>query len=185
MRWPPSIVLRHRVNGSDTLHGQSPVPAPLCRAQGKDVTCAGAVCSMTKKVFFYGLFMDANLLRERGCTPLTDTLARLDDYRLVVGQSKSTVVHSAGQSVWGRAMDVDEGELAQLYSGEQYAIYVPTPVALKLATAKRCEAICFIRPISSGDDAPDPAYLDALIRTAQAVGLPDDYVEGLSAALQS
>jgi hypothetical protein len=132
---------------------------------------------MPTRVFFYGLFMDVNLLRERGCTPLSDTLARLDDYRLVVGQAKSTVVRSAGDSVWGRAMDIEDVELATLYAGEQYASYVATPVALKLATAKRCEAVCFIRPRVPGDDAPDPAYLAALIHTAQAVGLPDEYVQ--------
>ncbi|MGI9305084.1 MAG: hypothetical protein ACR2RB_20615 [Gammaproteobacteria bacterium] len=54
----------------------------------------------TANVFFYGLFMDMDLLREQGLQPDDPRQARLDGYGLRIGE-RATLVASQREQVFG------------------------------------------------------------------------------------
>ena len=67
------------------------------------------------KVFFYGLFMDPDLLRKQGLTPDKPIVARLDHYELRLGE-RATMLPTPGEQVWGIVMGLNEQELKKLYA---------------------------------------------------------------------
>jgi hypothetical protein len=62
-----------------------------------------------KRVFFYGLYMDAGLLESMGFRPRTVGPARLAGYRLRLG-GRATIVPAAGASAFGFLHDLPREE---------------------------------------------------------------------------
>ena len=55
---------------------------------------------MTRDVFFYGLFMDENVLRARGVRPVRPRRGIVANYRLRIGQRALLVPESGGCGLW-------------------------------------------------------------------------------------
>lgn len=65
-------------------------------------------------VFFYGLFMDEALLREKDLNPTNARLASVGDFALVIGQ-RATTVPSVGDTVHGVVFSLTHEEIERLY----------------------------------------------------------------------
>lgn len=68
-------------------------------------------------VFFYGLFMDIELLRESGAKPANPRQAALRGWSLRIG-NRATLVPEPGGVVYGIVMNVAHDELKRLYAAE-------------------------------------------------------------------
>ena len=128
-----------------------------------------------KSVFFYGLFMDEDLLMEKGLNPANSGLARVTGYGLRIG-TRATLEASAGERVFGSVMDLSERELASLYGEESVADYVPKHLLAFDMQGNPREVISYILPMEklSGRNRE---YARLLALAAQKVGLPDDYID--------
>ena len=60
-----------------------------------------------KPVFFYGLFMDETLLREKGFQPTSPELGYIEHYALRIGE-RATLVKIVGQRAYGAIMGLSE-----------------------------------------------------------------------------
>jgi len=129
-------------------------------------------------VFFYGLFMDESLLREKGLSPEGRRPACVENFRLLIG-ARATLVPSAGGEVHGVLFSLTHGEVDALYSEEAVSAYRPEAVCAQLADGTAVPALCFNLPAPPADGERDPLYASKLRALAARLGLPPDYVSSI------
>jgi len=129
-------------------------------------------------VFFYGLFMDEALLREKGIDPVNRRLASVENFSLVIGE-RATIVPSAGRSVHGVLFSLTLGEVEALYSEASVSVYRPEAVLAQLADGGVTPALCFTLPVPPSAGERNPQYVSKLRELAEKIGLPSSYVSSI------
>lgn len=129
-------------------------------------------------VFFYGLFMDDALLREKGVNPVNRRIARVENFSLVIG-ARATLVPYAGRTVHGVLFSLTHGELDALYSEDSVSVYRPEAVVAQLADGSIIPALCFNLPVRPSADERNPQYVSRLRELAERIGLPSSYVSSI------
>ena len=127
-----------------------------------------------KAVFFYGLFMDEDLLKEKGLNPESPRLAQVIGYGLRIGE-RATLEKSAGERAYGCVIELGEAELDHLYAEASVADYIPESLTAADLQGRSIAAISYILPMHklSGHN---PAYARSLAIVARKLGHPDDYI---------
>ena len=128
-----------------------------------------------ESVFFYGLFMDEDLLRQKGLNPFDFKLASVTGYGLRIG-ARATLEASKSEQVFGSVVTLKADELKRLYSEESVADYVPTRLPVTDMQGHCAEAISYILPMAllSGRN---PGYARSLLVAADKIGLPGAYLK--------
>lgn len=125
-------------------------------------------------VFFYGLFMDADLLREKGLKPRNVELVTVHGYGLRIGKRASLEL-SADEHCYGTVMQLEESELAALYSGDGVEDYRPETVTATKSSGESVEVVSYLLTaelmIGSNSD-----YATALAGVARKLGLATEYI---------
>lgn len=132
------------------------------------------------KVFFYGLFMDADLLAKKGITPQDAVVAHVDGFSLRIGE-RATLVRAAGARAYGVIMEITPSEAMDLYSESSVADYVSEAVVSELVDGSKVKASCFILPHNKVTGT-NKGYADALSQVARKLGLPENYVAEIKRA---
>lgn len=128
-------------------------------------------------VFFYGLFMDADLLRQQGMEPAAPRRAEVRGMALRIG-SRATLVLSADSTAHGIVMDLTHQEIDRLYSDSSVAAYRPEAVLARLAD-ESVAALCFNLPQPPAAHETNRDYARKLAEIGRKVGLPPAYVASL------
>ena len=129
-------------------------------------------------VFFYGLFMDEALLREKGLRPGERRVASVEDFCLVIG-ARATLVACEDGVVYGVVYSLTRGEVEALYSEESVSAYRAEVVRARLSDGSVTEALCFNLPEAPPDGERNPEYAARLRELAGRLGLPPDYVSSI------
>jgi hypothetical protein len=129
-------------------------------------------------VFFYGLFMDEDLLRAKGLAPEGREVARVEGYALRIGQ-RAALVADPRSRVHGIVVSLTLAELEQLYSEPSVQAYRPQAVLTELASGGTIAALCYNLPEPPSADERNPKYAAKLRAVAEKVGLPKDYISTL------
>jgi len=129
-------------------------------------------------VFFYGLFMDIDLLRSKGAEPLNVRGAFVPGFSLRIGQ-RATLVPAPNGRAYGMLMDLTHGEIEQLYSEPSVSVYRPEAVTAELADGTRVAALCFNLPVAPSPQEANPNYAAKLRDLARRLGFPSDYIDGI------
>jgi len=129
-------------------------------------------------VFFYGLFMDEALLREKGLNPTGRRMASVENFCLVIG-ARATLVPCAGRSVHGVLFSLTHTEVDTLYSQDSVSVYRPEAVSAQLADGSITPALCFNLPVPPSADERNPQYVSKLRELAARIGLPPSYVSSI------
>jgi hypothetical protein len=129
-------------------------------------------------VFFYGLFMDQDLLRAKGLAPQNVELASVPGFALRIGQRAALVPHPSGR-VHGVVMSLTLAELERLYSEPSVQAYRPQAVLAHLASGGTIAALCFNLPEAPSPAERNPEYAAKLRSVGQKVGLPAEYLASL------
>jgi hypothetical protein len=122
--------------------------------------------------FFYGLFMDPDVLSALGAAPDNLRLGYVADTGLRVG-SKAYLVPSAGERTYGTVMDLRHDHLARLYSPPELAVYRPTAVTVQLLDGGAIPALCFNLADPDLSVPEDAEYAHRLTAALRRVGLPE------------
>ena len=130
------------------------------------------------EVFFYGLFMDEELLREKGLKPENRRPAFVDDFQLVIGE-RATLVRCEGAKAHGVVYTLTRGEVEALYSEESVSAYRSEVVPARLADGRVAQALCFNLPAQPSEGERNPVYASKLRELARRIGLPDEYVSSI------
>ena len=132
------------------------------------------------KVFFYGLFMDADLLAKKGITPQGAVVAHVDGFSLRIGE-RATLLRAAGARAYGVIMEITPSEARDLYSESSVADYVAEQVVSELVDGSKVEATCFILPHNKVTGT-NKDYAEALSQVAHKLGLPENYIAEIKRA---
>jgi hypothetical protein len=130
------------------------------------------------EVFFYGLFMDADALREKGFHPANARQASVQDLALHLGE-RATLVPDRGGRVHGMLMDLTHAELDRLYAEPSVQAYRPEPVIASLMDGSIAAALCFNLPAVPAEVQSNPEYAGKLRIVANRIGLPETYVASI------
>ena len=126
-------------------------------------------------VFFYGLFMDQDLLRAKGIDPQAVALASVPGFALRIGQ-RAAIAPSPNGRVHGVVMSLTLSELERLYSEPSVQAYKPQGVLAQLAGGGTTAALCYNLPEPPSASERNPEYAAKLRIVAEKVGLAPDYI---------
>ena len=132
-------------------------------------------------VFFYGLFMDEDLLAAKGIKPTSSDLGVVKGFALRLGQ-RATLVRDSSSHAYGVAMTISAREAAALYSDESVSDYVPETVTVSLADDRAIEATCYNLP-SDQVAGTNRAYAESLLKLATRLGFPKPYLDQIQEAV--
>jgi hypothetical protein len=130
-------------------------------------------------VFFYGLFMDPAALEAKDLRPLDVRRAYVEGFALKLGQ-RATLMPAREGRVHGTIMRLTHEEVDKLYSEPSVSAYRPEPVLARLPDGSAEAALCFNLPRAPLETPGNREYAAALRAVAQKMGLPEEYIAGLS-----
>jgi hypothetical protein len=129
-------------------------------------------------IFFYGLFMDENLLHSKGVTHPNLRLASLTEYQLRIG-SRATLVPAKSSQVLGLVASLTHNELDRLYSEPSLQAYKPEAVLVHLSNADDLPALCFNLPEPPSTAEGHAEYADKLRTLARRLNFPEEYIASI------
>jgi hypothetical protein len=130
------------------------------------------------EVFFYGLFMDADLLRTKGAHPVNLRSACVPGFALRIGQ-RATLLQNPDARAYGIVMKLTHVELEQLYSEASVRAYRAEAVLAELTDGSQVPALCFNLLVPPGPEEANSEYAAKLRDLARRLGLPSNYVESI------
>jgi Gamma-glutamyl cyclotransferase, AIG2-like len=130
------------------------------------------------EVFFYGLFMDADLLRTKGVNPSNLRRASVPGFVLRIGQ-RATLLQNPDGLTHGILMELTHAEVERLYSESSVRAYRPEAVLCELDDGSRVPALCFNLLEPPRPDEANSEYAAKLRDLAARLGFPSDYVESI------
>lgn len=128
-----------------------------------------------RSVFFYGLFMDADLLRSKGIAPTRVRRAAAAGFGLRLGQ-RATLVPDPDASTYGIVMDLTTDELDQLYAEASVSAYRPEAMLVQAEDGSWLAALCMTLPIPPDALESNPEYARKLRALAERLHLPAAYI---------
>ena len=125
-------------------------------------------------VFFYGLFMDEDLLAKKGISPSKAEVGFVDGFALRIGE-RATLIRSADSRSYGVMMNISSDQANELYAESSVADYVPESVTVELLNGSKVEASCYNLPVDKVTGT-NKVYAQALLEAANRLGLPESYL---------
>ncbi|HEU4680677.1 MAG TPA: gamma-glutamylcyclotransferase family protein [Gemmatimonadales bacterium] len=129
-------------------------------------------------VFFYGLFMDQDLLRAKGLAPQNAELAAVPGFELRIGQ-RAALVPRVSSRVHGVIVSLTLAVLERLYSEPSVQAYEPQAVLVHLASGGVVAAVCYNLSEPPSPSEHNPEYAIRLRAIGKKVGLPIEYLDSL------
>jgi hypothetical protein len=129
--------------------------------------------------FFYGLFMDVDILRESNVTPFNPRRAFVDDFALRIGQ-RATLLPSTGARAYGMLVALTHLELARLYAAPGLDEYRPEAVLALPLEGQPSPALCYNLREAPRPDERNPEYAVRLQRVLRKLEFPAEYVASVS-----
>lgn len=130
---------------------------------------------MVTDVFYYGLFLDAELLRAEGYFPQNPEIAFVEGFKLRIGR-RAALAPAAGSRVYGSLMSMTVDELQRLYAEPSLTAYKPTAVLAHLARGGVRAALCYNLSEPPPASERNEEYAKKLRVAARKVGLPPEYL---------
>jgi len=129
-------------------------------------------------VFFYGTFMNRDVLINHGITPTSMVPARLNGFELYI-RPRVNLMTSDRSCVYGVVAAVTYEELKKLYSHLEEAFgvkYSPQPVLADTLDGNFRPVLCFIAQHMS-ESPPAREYVTQLAECVREAGLPEWYAK--------
>lgn len=124
-------------------------------------------------VFFYGLYMDPAVLREKGVKPRHPRKAGLADYALRIGE-RATLLRAKGALTHGMLYALTHAEIHALYQGAGLDEYRAEAVLAQTDEGPVAALCCnLLQPPGEGE--ANPEYAQQLRQTLKQLDLPVDF----------
>lgn len=126
------------------------------------------------EVFFYGLFMDTNILEKNGIQPSNERRGYLNDYTLKIG-NRASLIPCKHERAYGLVMTVDKAAILELYAEASVADYIAEEVNIVVDGDETLKAICYNLPVEAmtGTNA---SYAQSLYALAKKLDFPESYL---------
>jgi hypothetical protein len=129
-------------------------------------------------VFFYGLFMDEQLIRGKGANPLNMRPARVNGFALRIG-NRATLIPESEATAYGILMELPHEEIDKLYSEASVSAYRPEALLAHLSDGSFIPASCFNLVVPPAPEERNAEYATKLRDLARRLNLPSAYVESI------
>ncbi len=136
---------------------------------------------MTRRIdgFFYGLFMDAGVLRESQVEPADPRRAYVDGYALRIGR-RATLLPEPGARAYGMVFALTHAELERLYCAPGLEDYRPEAVVARMLDGESLPALCYNLRVAPRPEEANAEYASRLRAVLGGLGFPAEYVESVS-----
>jgi hypothetical protein len=138
------------------------------------------VSESTVLTFFYGSFINLDVLGAVGFAPERYEVARLGGYDIVV-RPLANLVQAGERAVYGIIAEATHAELDRLYTHAHDVlgtVYLPHPVIVETMGGSLRPALCYIAPEMPEKPAAND-YVDRIVGPAKQYGFPEWYIERL------
>jgi hypothetical protein len=130
--------------------------------------------------FFYGSFINLDVLRQNGLVPEHYEIAKLPGYTIHI-RPLANLVCSEEHCVYGIVATATHEELRRLYDFARDNLggtYLPHPVLVETTDGRWRPALCYIAP-SLPTGLATNEYIDRIVRPARGHGFPEWYITRL------
>ena len=128
--------------------------------------------------FFYGLFMDDQVLRQAGVEPSNFRRAYVTGFALRIGR-RATLVPSPGGRAYGMLISLTHAEFERLYSAPGMEAYRPEAVVAHRSEGEAIPALCYNLVQAPEPYERNPEYAMHLKSVLENLGFPVEYVESV------
>lgn len=128
--------------------------------------------------FFYGLFMDENVLRKAGTHPINVRHAYVDDFALRIG-NRATLIPSPGDRAYGMLIALSHPDLDILYNAPGLEVYRLEALIAQPFEGKAVPALCYNLVKEPEPHERNPEYAEKLKKVLRELGFPEEYVNGV------
>ena len=129
--------------------------------------------------FFYGLFMDSDILRESHVAAVNPRRAYVDGYALRIGR-RATLVPACGARAYGMVFALTHDELARLYAAPGLEQYRPEALLARSLEGETLPALCYNLREAPGPGEANAEYAARLRATLRRLDVPPEYVAAVS-----
>lgn len=127
--------------------------------------------------FFYGSFMNLDVLKQGGYVPERYEVARLSGFDIRI-RPLATLVRSDQHCVYGIVASGTHQQLPRLYSQDWVGTYLPETVLVETLDGKWRAALCYIAPAGESRLATND-YIDRIVGPAKEYGFSAWYIARL------
>ena len=131
-------------------------------------------------VFFFGSYINLNVLNEVELVPEKYEVAKLNGFDIQI-EPLANLVRSDRHCVYGIVATATHSELKKLYAHAEHilgGVYLPKAVITETLDGKWRPALCYIAPSMEPKPA-DNDYIDRIVGPAREYGFPKWYIERL------
>ena len=129
--------------------------------------------------FFYGLFMDSDILRESQIVAVNPRRAYVDGYVLCIGR-RATLVPTPGARAYGMVFALTHDELEKLYTAPGLEEYRPEAVLAHSMEGGTLPALCYNLREAPGSDEANTEYVARLRAVLARLEFPAEYIASIS-----
>lgn len=129
--------------------------------------------------FFYGLFMDSDVLRKSQVVAMNPRRAYVDDYALRIGRH-ATLVPTSGARAYGMVFALTHNELEKLYTAPGLEQYRPEALVAHSLEGETLPALCYNLREAPKHDEVNAEYAARLRAALGKLGFPPEYVASIS-----
>ena len=130
--------------------------------------------------FFYGSYMNFEVLREVNYVPEKWAVAKLSGFAIAI-RPRANLIRSDQHCVYGIIATATHQELSRLYAHAQNVlgeIYLPEAVLVETLDGKWQSALCYLCPEMKLQPAAKD-YVDRIVKPATEWGFPEWYIKHL------
>ncbi len=133
--------------------------------------------------FFYGLYMDEDVLRSLNIEPKVPRVARIDGFDLDL-RGAVKAIPCAGQSVWGIIFELSQADVHRMYSGPKTRLYTPSVVRARTDQGEELAVTCY-NQVEDATAEFNVDYFEKLMPVMEKANLPPEYVRHIQSKRSS
>ena len=132
----------------------------------------------TVAAFFYGLYMDENILHGKGINPRMPKKVVVPGFRLRIG-AKAFLSPQFGAQAFGMVYSLTHAELHALYAGSGLDMYKQEAVLALFEDGSSGAVVTFNLTIPPSSQESNPDYASKLRVVLKRLDFPNDYIEAV------
>lgn len=123
------------------------------------------------KVFFYGLYMDEDILKSKGVEPRNKQLAKAKAYKLRIGKM-ATLLRDENSEAYGIVYSLTYEEIDKLYKNAGLVDYVAEAILVETFDKKEIATLTCILLNPPAKNEKNDTYFESLVECMKKYKLP-------------
>jgi hypothetical protein len=120
-------------------------------------------------VFFYGLYMDPEILENAGVKPDNPRIGYVENYKLIIG-NKATLLRAPGEKAYGVVYSLSHSDINKLYWGAGLNEYAAEALVAKIGN-EVIPVLCCNLIVPPNESESNPVYSEKLKASMKKLGI--------------